>query len=341
MNNKNQGISRTPAAAAILFAALMLAVLMPLRLWQQMRLVEQGTGFWAGGDVTVPLLYAALGVLAAVPAVVALALRKYAALDLTRKRRVTEGVTAALAAAALVVDAVLAINYALRLISGAGVSFDDLDSWKAWKALMVLYVRSGAMACVLECFFGTLSAVFFVRLAAIDFLPRKKIYLSRALALAPFAWAVCRILRRFSRTIAYLRVSDLFLGLAMLVALMIFLLAFAQNVGGRGSGYRPAVLAAAGIPAAVLALLCFVPRLVTYSILGHTAPQDALIEWCDPAMAAFMLAFIAGRLFTGPPREMLQEEQEDEEDEEECEEYKNNEEIEDDSVDEKPEETER
>jgi hypothetical protein len=69
------------------------------------------------------------------------------------------------------------------------------------------------------------------------------------------------------------------------------------------------VLPAAGIPAAVLALVCLVPRLVTYGFMGR-APQDALIEWCDPAMAAFVLAFVAGRLFTGPAREKAREEEE-------------------------------
>ena len=331
MNNKNQGISpmrvsRVLPAALILFAALMLAVLMPLRLWQQLHLVEQGTGFWAGGGPTIPLLYACLGVLVAVPAVVSFAQRKRAALDLTRKRRVVEGVVAVLAVAALVWDAIMAFRFALQLFSemGGGAFLDSLEarSSNPMRAALVYYIRSGAMACVLESVCGMLSALFFGQLAAQDFLPRKKIYVGPALALAPFAWAVCRILRRFSRTIAYLRVSDLFLGLAMIVALMLFLLAFAQCVSGRNSGYKAAVLPAAGIPAAVLALLCFVPRLVAYGFLGYTAPQDALIEWCDPAMAALVLVFVAGRLFTGPPREKAQEDEledelEDEEDENE------------------------
>jgi len=307
MNNKNQGISRTLSAAAILFAALMLAVLMPLRLWQQMHLVEQGTGFWAGGGDTIPVLYACLGVLAAVPVLVSFARRKRVALDLTRKRRIAEGVAAVLTAASLVWAAVTAFRFALQLFSGmeGGAFLDGLDSRSSNP--FVYYVRSGAMACVLESVFGMLSALFFCELAAVDFLPKKKVYIGPAMALAPFTWAVCRILRRFSRTIAYLRVSDLFLGLAMLVALMLFLLAFAQCVSGRNNGYKAAVLPAAGIPAAVLALLCFMPRLVTYGFLGYTAPQDALIEWCDPAMAAFVLVFIAGRLFTGPPREKARE----------------------------------
>ncbi|MCL2495256.1 MAG: hypothetical protein FWE98_06325 [Oscillospiraceae bacterium] len=298
----NNGISRRPALVGLLFAAGMLLLLLPLRLWQQLRLVEDLTGFWMEKDFTVVLLYIGLGLLAALPCAAALALRGSAVLDLTRRCRTPEGVTAGLAALALAWDAVMAFGYAARLFSGqGGAVFSVLEEQSP--SLMAYYIRSGAMACLLEGVFGFLSAVFFLRLAAIDVRPQKNAYLGRALALAPFAWCVCRILRRFSRTIAYLKVSDLFLSLAMLAALMIFLLAFAQNVAGRTSGYKPAALLAAGIPAAVLALLCFVPRVVAYGLFGSmsssTIPQDALIEWCDPAMAAFVLAFVGGRVKNG------------------------------------------
>ena len=295
MNDNQQ--TRRLAAPLLLFAALMLALLLPLRLWQQMRLVEQRTGFWASTDFTVTLLYIGLGVLAAVPAAAALGLRKRAVPDLTRRRRAAEGIAAALVAAALVWDAVVAFRLALRLFSGAGTGDAFVDGMDFHTTSpMQYYIRSGAMACVLESLSGLVGALFFCQLAALDFLPGKKIYLSRAAALAPFAWTVCRILRSFSRTIAYLRVSDLFLGLAMLTALMLFLLAFAQLVGGVHSANKTAVLFAAGIPAAVLALVCFLPRFVVYTVQGFDAPQDARVEWCDPALALFILAFVAGRV---------------------------------------------
>jgi len=295
MNDKTQ--TRRMAVPFLLFAALMTALLLPLRLWQQMRLVEQKTGFWSGSDITVPLLYIGLGLLAAIPAIAALAARKRAVLDLTRRRHIVEGVTAALAAAALAWDAFIALRFAVRLFSGGSTGDAFLDGLELQTSSATqYYIRSGAMACVLESLFGVLGALFFGNLAALDFLPGKKIYLGRAMALAPFGWAVCRVLRRFSRTIAYLRVSDLFLGLLMLVALLLFLLAFAQLVGGIHGANKTPVLFAAGLPAAVLALLCFVPRFVVYTVQGFAAPQDAAIEWCDPALALFILAFVAGRL---------------------------------------------
>ena len=295
MNNEAQSTQRTLPGVLLLFAALLLALLLPLRIWQQANLVEPGTGFWLGSGLTVILLYAGLALLAAVPAGAAFALRKRTALDLTRKRRLAEGAAAALLAAAMVWDAVAAFRGALALFMGTGDAFSEgIEAQSSSPA--VYYIRSGAMACVLESVFGLVGAVFFGTLAAADCLPKKKIYLSRAMSLAPLVWAICRVLRRFSRTISYLRVSDLFLGLAMLVALMLFLLAFAQLVGNFNHAGKASVLFAAGIPAAVLALLCFVPRIVAYGLGNPAAPQDALIEWCDPAAALFIAAFLAGRL---------------------------------------------
>jgi len=294
MNNKN----RTLPVALVLFAALMLALLLPLRLWQQLRLVEQGTGFWADTDITVTLLYIGLGVLVAVPVAAALALRKRVVLDLTRRRRrAMEGAAAALLAVAMAWDACMAFRFALRLFTGVGIGDAFLDGLESQSTSpMAYYMRSGAMACVIEGVFGTLGALFFGELAMGSLLPNRDIRLGRAMALAPLVWAIGRILRRFSRTIAYLRVSDLFLGLAMLVTLMLFLLFFAQLVGGYNGAGKESLLFAVGIPAAVLALLCFVPRLAAYGLLGFAAPQDAVIEWCDPAAALFILAFIAGRV---------------------------------------------
>jgi len=298
MNDKNQ--TRTRPIALVFFAALMLALMLPLRLWQQLHLVEQGTGFWVNTDATVTLLYVALGVLVAVPAIAGFALRKRAALDLTRRRRVVEGAAAALVAAALVWDAFAAFGFAVRLFGGgSGDAF--LDGMEMQSSPVQFYIRSGAMACVLESLSGLAGALFFGTLAAIDFAPEKKVYLNRALALAPFAWAVCRVLRRFSRTIAYLRVSDLFLGLAMLVALMLFLLAFAQIASGVNNANKGGSLLAAGIPAAVLAVLCFVPRFVAYGFMGYAPPQDAMVEWCDSALAVFILALVIGRAYLAAP----------------------------------------
>jgi hypothetical protein len=117
----------------------------------------------------------------------------------------------------------------------------------------------------------------------------------------PVLWMVCRVLRRFSRTIAYLRVSDLFITIAALALLMTFLLAFAQILGGINGAGREWRLAAVGIPAAALLLLGFLPRVVAYHFVDGLVPsQDAVRELADPAMALFIIVFVYGRLRQGP-----------------------------------------
>ncbi len=301
MKDKMQIASRTLPIITILFAALMLAVLLPLRIWQQLNLVEPGTGFWLGKGITVVLLYVGMGVLIAVSVCAAFLMKRRTAVDLTRKRRIIEGVFAALLALALLWDAIAAAQYAMQLFLEMGdAASNGLDPTGASNTQH--YTPSGALTSMLECVFGVLSALLFGDLALMDFTPKKNRYLKRLMTLAPLIWAVCRILRRFSRTIAYLRVSDLFIGLCMLVMLAFFFLAFAQILNDYNGKNKQSRLFGMGIPAAVLGLICFVPRVVAYIFNNAEPPQDALIEWCDLAMSMFLFVFIAGRVFEVPPR---------------------------------------
>jgi len=293
--------SRGAIRFSLLFAALAMAATLPLRIWQQIYLVESETGFWAvdGGRGTIVLLYIAMAAMIALPFVTGLMLRSQFALDLVRAPRTAEGVAAVLAAAAITVGAAVSLHFALTIFSGQAFVEGLLPQQN--ESMMQYYIRSGAMAALFEAVFGALSALFFVSLAIINLRPQKQSYINRFLALMPVLWVIARVLRRFSRTIAYLRVSDLFITIIALVLLMIFLLAFAQLLSGVNSAGKEWRLLAAGIPAAALLLLAFVPRLVAYQFIGGLVPsQDAVIEWADPAMALFICVFLYGRLQSRP-----------------------------------------
>jgi len=287
--------SRSLPLSLSLFAALTLAALLPLRLWQQLYLVE-GTGFWVDArNPTVYALYAGLALLFAVPGALAFARRGQAQPDLGRRRRLFEGIFALLVAAALLIDAYEACRFALQVFRNYSVHMLEPD----YETLVGFqyFTRTGTLAALAESVFGTMGAVFFANLFLVDSFPSKKVYLNRLTALAPLIWAVCRLLRRFSRTISYLRVSDLFLDLLMLTALVVFFLAFAQIVSGINHEGKAPRLLAAGIPAAALSFLTFVPRAVVYFFMARPArPQDALIELCSPALALFIMTFLLGRV---------------------------------------------
>ena len=289
-------LSRSLPLYLSLFAALTLAALLPLRLWQQLYLVES-TGFWVEArNPTVYALYAGLALLFALPAALAYACRKQTQLDLGRRRRLFEGVFALLVAAALLIDAYEACRFAVQVFKNYGVNALEPD----YETLVGFqyFTRTGTFAALAESLFGTLGAVFFANLFLVDSFPGKNVYLNRLTALAPLLWAVCRLLRCFSRTISYLRISDLFLDLLMLTAMMVFFLAFAQIVSGINHEGKAPRLLATGIPAAVLAFLTFIPRVAVYSSASRAAaqPQEALIELCSPALALFILAFLLGRV---------------------------------------------
>ncbi|MDR2753683.1 MAG: hypothetical protein LBB50_05190 [Oscillospiraceae bacterium] len=298
----NQAYGRRLAAPLLFFAALLTAGLLPLRIWQLLYAVEPGTGFWRNGGAMVMVLYAGLAVLVLVPIVAGVVLRRQAVIDLGRRRRVAEGICAGLVAAALVVSALMAAVFFINsfLDFGSGNPQNGFVAPSESGHPLQYFARTGALAALLEGVFALGSAVSFINLLLVDFLPKRKtLQINRLLVLMPLMWVVCRILRRFSRMISYLRVSDLFLSLLALAALMVFFLAFAQVLGGINAEGKPARLLAAGVPALVLLLLCFVPRLVAYRIQDLIPSPDAALEWCDPALALFIIVFLRGRLLRG------------------------------------------
>jgi len=279
----------------MLVGGIVLSNILPLRIWQQIHLVESDTGFWAvSNHATIWLLYIAMGLLLLPPLVAGLMQRNKIAVDLTRRPRMAEGVVAAIAAIGVAVGVAAALYFALSVFTGSATV---ADIQQPAENTMRYFIRTGAMAALLEALFGVGAAIFFCNLAVVNFMAHERVYVSRLLALMPVLWVVCRILRRFSRTISYLRVSDLFITLAALVLLMIFLMAFAQVLSGVNADKKEWRLLAAGIPAAALLLLGFLPRLVAYNFMDGLVPsQDAVIEWADPAIALFIAVFLFGRL---------------------------------------------
>lgn len=292
-NSPGSRSSKKLTFGLLFFTEIVLAVSLPLRIFQQFYLVEP-SGFWRRAEATQFVLYTLLAVLVLVPAVCGFLLRHKAALDLTRRRRAAEGVAALFAACAMLADAVASGVLANDLLRALAASAGSGGSQ--------MIFRSGAAAVAMEAVFAVLGALLFVNLAMVDLFTKKKIYLNRLLLLAPVIWAASGMLRRFARTINYLRVSDLFLSVLTLAALTLFFLYFAQLFSGISGERRAARLFAAGIPAAVLCLLCFVPRAAAY-LGGAALSQDAALDLWALALPAFILIVIAGRLRVGNPEE--------------------------------------
>jgi hypothetical protein len=294
-----------------IFALGATAGLLPLRIWQELERIDPATGFWAqwseaaqgwtnlhfSESRSIPLLYAGLVALLLFPLLAGIALRKRTVLDLGRRPRRAESIFALLVAATLIVDAAAALRFtadvAVGLREGQYLSGMEYASGGA----LQYYIRTGTFAAAVESLAALGGAALFAQIAFLDWFPQRKKDPSRLLLLMPLLWVICRILRRFARTISYIRVPDLLLDLLLLICLMLFLLPFAQIFSGINGEGKTSRLLGAGLPAAILALLCFVPRVALRLSGVSPLPQDARVEWCDPALALFIAAFLGGRLF--------------------------------------------
>jgi hypothetical protein len=158
-------------------------------------------------------------------------------------------------------------------------------------------MKSGALPMLFESVFAVFSGIFFIVLGVAFISGKSNGSEFKLLAIAPLAWSICRIMHRFMRTISFMNVSDLFFELLMIVFLMIFFMAFAQliaRVNHHGADWK---LAGFGLPAALLCLLCFVPRaVILFMGEGDLLTTLSPPEYCDLTIALFILALFLDKL---------------------------------------------
>ena len=135
-----------------------------------------------------------------------------------------------------------------------------------------------------------------------------------------------RLIFRFTATISFIKVSDLLLEMFMLAFMLIFFTAFAQlnsKIESKGLDWK---LVAFGLPAAVLALVCFIPRFImVISGKSEMLYTGSPVEYCDLATALFALSIVLTRIgWVGGNADAKEEAQADENAEAETEETKDN-----------------
>ena len=137
----------------------------------------------------------------------------------------------------------------------------------------------------------------------------------RVLSVMPVVWSICRIIYRFVTKISFINVSDLLLELFMLVFLISFTLAFAQvvtNVTPEICAWR---LFGCGLPAALLAFVISVPRLMMLVMLhtdrivtGHSlAPCDLMLAVFIPVFLYFTTVAVKKKKVEQKPEESAEE----------------------------------
>lgn len=234
-------------------AALLVAV--PIRVYQYLKLINPTTGFFDETDFSIFVLYGIIALAMLICIVISYINHKSLQPVAIGKNSKVFLAVSLLMALGTAIDCVSLIAEFSELADKAPINIS--------REFLFEYISSqGGTLTLIEAVFAAISAFYFVLsgLSSIndnDGKPKFKI-----LALSPVVWCVFRLLYRFKRTIAFINVSDLFIELFSIVMAMVFFLALAQIRSKIDADSIFWKIYAYGLPAAVLALVCFVPRLI-------------------------------------------------------------------------------
>lgn len=260
---KNNGLFIKIPFIAVL-AAVLIAV--PLRVYQYLKLINPTTGFFESNDFSIPVTYGILA-LALVICII------FSYFNHKSIQPVTIGKGSKIFLTVSLIMAIGAAVDCIGLVTDVTDLLDDVPKYFDFEKTTAYLSSQGGTLKVFEAVFAALSAFYFA-VSGLSSLNNDTKPKFRLLALSPVVWCVFRLLFRFKRTIAFINVSDLLIELFAIVMTMVFFLAYAQIKSKIDSDSIFWKIYGYGLPAAMLALVCFVPKL----ILILTGQSDAINE---------------------------------------------------------------
>lgn len=274
----------------LVFAAAAIIAL-PVRTLQYFTVLESDSGFFLENDWSVYLL--GITLFAAIISLVVLGLIKRKKLDYSLEVTKRPG------------QGILCFTAAAGMLMNAASLFIQLTN----SPVFTEESRTSNMLLGIQAAFALLSAIYFLALGTSYIGGKSNGSEYRLISLAPVIWSVFRLIFRFTRTISYIRVSDLMFEMLMLVFYILFFMAFAQ-VNSRVDGEKKEwKIAAYGLPSALLALICFVPRFIVM-ITGNAdlLNEQSPAEYCDLGIALFIISTVLTRVTVKTPESATTEE---------------------------------
>ena len=258
------------------------AVTAVIRMIQMLKFIDVETGFYNGGSIINILLIIVLAASSIYFAVASFLSKETKEFDFQGIKSTALGVVTAFFAFSLVCDWISSFLNSGRYLL-------DIPSLSSAKALMT----SGTLPVGMQSFFALLSAIYFIILAIDFFKGTQKASKLKILAIMPVGWAGTRMIHRFIRQISYIEVSDLFLELVMIAFMIMFFMAFAQvNSGVYSDGFTWR-LTGFGLPAAVIAFMLSVPRLMlTFVNASAYINSNHTFKLCDLAFVFFAFVLV-------------------------------------------------
>lgn len=213
-------ISSLSPQPLVLILAVATLIGVPLRTFQLLNCIDPATGFWLVRDFTVPLLYA----LCILIAVIALGMSFFSGImpspDFSEKRNIPMGISALFLTFAFLVDAISQMGTYITIFGNYAP--------EQYYSFFNYMISTGSLALTLQSVFGLLAAFYFALVAFSSFLGNANYTKTKALALAPVIWGVCRMIYFFANPISYRNVSQLLLEMGTLTFALMFFLSFAR-----------------------------------------------------------------------------------------------------------------
>lgn len=278
------------ALGLLLLAGLVICI--PFRLVQLFTNIEQNTGFFIENDWTVYCFYAVVVLFVIVLAVVAGSFGKIPASRPVLRRDKTLAICSFLFAVGIAYDVIFAFAKVMRALT---------DGSLATGFFSVMFT-DGMFAQLLQAICGMAACIYIV-LVALSYVGEKATYCDyRFLAIMPLFWALFRMVSRFMTKISFTMVSELLLELLMLAFMLLFLMSFARvsaQVNQKGEMKK---IVRYGMPAAFLALLIGITRLVcTVGGRADLLADGFQFSLADIGFGAFAVAYIFTHMRYGRP----------------------------------------
>ncbi len=283
MKNKTDIIYKLPLFVSLL--ALLVAV--PLRVYQYFKVLEPETGFYSSNDISVYVMYILLGA----------AMLLSVLIPLINKKKLITVTSVKKSPVFLVFSLILAVTIIIDSAGQLMGYFDLYDAASAAGGTVTEYVKNqGGTFLLLQAVSGAVAAVYFFVSGLSVSLGNSDGSRLKILGLTPVLWYIFKLLYRFKRTISFTNVSDLMLELFAIVFLMMFFFALAQTVAKIDAQTVFWKIFAYGVPAAMFALMCFLPRFIVM-IIGKSELLNTHygVSYSDLGVAAYIIYNLLSR----------------------------------------------
>lgn len=278
------------ALGLLLLAGLVICI--PFRLVQLFTNIEQNTGFFIENNWTVYCFYAVVVLFVIALAVVAGSFGKIPASRPVLRRDKTLAICSFLFAVGIAYDVIFALAKVMRALTDGSLA----------NGFFSVMFTDGMFAQLLQAICGMAACIYIV-LVALSYVGEKATYCDyRFLAIMPLFWALFRMVSRFMTKISFTMVSELLLELLMLAFMLLFLMSFARvsaQVNQKGEMKK---IVRYGMPAAFLALLIGITRLVcTVGGRADLLADGFQFSLADIGFGAFAVAYIFTHMRYGRP----------------------------------------